>query len=147
MVSDAKPTVVVYIYSHSLIKYWTFRNFLMVSLGLLRSTLGGTMFEQQRVSTQHTFIYSQHGRMSRLSTISIYMPSTDALLSPCAQRVSVSLLYQWDHLCYICATTPLPLPPDDTQQGSITVQRPHPHRFTTTTILLLYHLMTLDKAH
>ena len=72
----------------------------MVSLGLLRSPLGGTMFEQQRVSTQHTFIYSQHGRMSRLSTISIYMCVCPQLMH-CYLHVLRESLYPY----YISGTT------------------------------------------
>ena len=39
------------------------------------------------------------------------------------------------YLHYIRETTPMPLPPDETRPGSLTVQRPHTPPFTPTTLL------------
>ena len=57
----------------------------MVSLGLLRSPLGGTMFGQQRVNTQHTFIL-----ISNIDGCLVYLRNTRYMLP-------ISLLYSCDH--------------------------------------------------
>ena len=75
----------------------------MVSLGLLRSPLGGTMFGQQRVNTQHTFIlFLTLTDVSSICETHIYecMPSTAAFLSPCT--LYISTMSVGPHLLYMC---------------------------------------------